>query len=201
MSDRKADAADLSALIRANFQASWECKQRALEHLASRLAQAAELLIAAYRNGGKALFFGNGGSAADSQHLAAEFVGRYLQERRSLPALALTANSSITSAIGNDYGYEKVFARQIQAWARPGDVAVGLSTSGNSANVVAALVAARERGARTIALTGAGGGKMAAVCDVLLDVPSRDTPRIQEVHILMGHTLCQAVERALFPAD
>ncbi|MGH9527842.1 MAG: D-sedoheptulose-7-phosphate isomerase [Terriglobales bacterium] len=192
-------AADLTARLEANFTASAECQRRAAATLLPALTRAAEALIAAYRGGGKAIFFGNGGSAADAQHLAAEFLGRYLQERPALPALALAVNTSTVTAIGNDYGYEQVFARQIAAWARPGDVAVGISTSGNSANVIAAIQAAQERGARTIALTGEGGGKLAAVAEILLAVPSRETPRIQECHILMGHALCQAVESALFP--
>lgn len=189
---------NLNALLRANFEASIQCKQAALATMLPAMERAAELLIVCYRDGGKAIFFGNGGSAADAQHLAAEFLGRYLRERRSLPALALATNSSTMTAIGNDYGYEQTFSRQVAAWVRPGDVAVGISTSGNSANVVAAMQKAREGGATTIGLTGAGGGKMRAVADVLLEVPSRDTPRIQECHILIGHALCQAIEEALF---
>lgn len=194
-------AAALSHQLESNFQASAECQRRAVASLLPALTQAAEVLIAAYRGGGKAIFFGNGGSAADAQHLAAEFLGRYLQERPALPALALAVNTSVVTAIGNDYGYDQVFARQVLAWARPGDVAVGISTSGNSRNVVTGLEAAKQRGARAVALTGEGGGKMAAVADILLAVPSRETPRIQECHILIGHALCQAVESALFPPD
>lgn len=192
-------ASSLSSLLQANFDANADCQRRTAAALLPALTAAAEAMIAAYRAGGKAIFFGNGGSAADAQHLAAEFLGRYLQDRPALPSLALAVNTSVVTAIGNDYGYDRVFARQIEAWARPGDVAVGLSTSGNSANVVAALAAARERGCRTIAFTGEGGGKMAAAAEILLAVPSRETPRIQECHMLMGHALCQAVEQALFP--
>lgn len=192
-------AADLGLQIESNFHASADCQRRAVACLLPALIRAAEVLIAAYRAGGKAIFFGNGGSAADAQHLAAEFLGRYLQERPALPALALAVNTSAVTAIGNDYGYEQVFARQIAAWARPGDVAVGISTSGNSENVIAGIQAAKDRGARTIALTGEGGGKLAAMAEILLPVPSRQTPRIQECHILIGHALCQAVESALFP--
>lgn len=165
---------------------------------AASLERAAAAMIACYGAGGKVIFCGNGGSAADAQHLAAEFVGRYLTERRPLPALALNANSSSLTAIGNDYGYELSFARQVEAFARPGDVVVGLSTSGNSANVVAALQKGRELGLTTIALTGEGGGKLGGVAEILLAVASRETPRIQECHILIGHCLCQAVEEALF---
>ncbi len=192
-------ASGLTSLLQANFDAHADCQRRTAAELLPALTAAAEAMIAAYRGGGKAIFFGNGGSAADAQHLAAEFLGRYLQDRPALPALALAVNTSVVTAIGNDYGYDRVFARQIEAWAQPADVAVGLSTSGNSPNVVAALAAARERGCRTIAFTGEGGGKMAAVAEILLAVPSRETPRIQECHMLMGHALCQAVEQALFP--
>src|SRR6185437_4536371 len=188
----------LERVFNENFARSREVKQAAIERLLPQLVLAAERLIACYRSGGKALFFGNGGSAADAQHLAAEFVGRYLAERRPLPALALSANSSAVTAIGNDYGYEHSFARQLEALGRAGDVAVGISTSGNSGNVVAAMHKARGLGLATIALTGEGGGKMREHADFLLDVPSRETPRIQECHILIGHCLAQAVEQALF---
>jgi D-sedoheptulose 7-phosphate isomerase len=161
---------------------------------------AADALIAAYRGGRKAIFFGNGGSAADAQHLAAEFVGRYLRERPALPALALHANSSSVTAIANDYGYDRIFSRQIQALAAPGDVAVGISTSGNSKNVMEALSAARKMGVFTIGLTGAGGGRMRDLVDVLIAAPSKETPRIQECHVLIGHALCDAVEEALTTA-
>lgn len=188
----------LERVFAENFAQSRSVKQAALEQLLPRLVASAEGLIACYRSGGKALFFGNGGSAADAQHLAAEFVGRYLAERRPLPALALNANSSAVTAIGNDYGYEHSFSRQLEALGCRGDVAVGISTSGNSPNVVVALRKARELGMATIGMTGEGGGKMRAHADFLLDVPSRETPRIQECHILIGHCLAQAVEQALF---
>ncbi|HEY8054358.1 MAG TPA: D-sedoheptulose 7-phosphate isomerase [Terriglobales bacterium] len=185
-------------LFGANFERTHVVQQATLVAAGAEMERAAAALVACYRGGGKAMFCGNGGSAADAQHLAAEFVGRYLAERRPLPALALHANSSSLTAIGNDYGYELSFARQLEAFARPGDVAVGLSTSGNSANVVAALQKARELGLTTIALTGEGGGKLRDAADILLAVASRETPRIQECHILIGHCLCQAVEEALF---
>ena len=161
------------------------------------LTAAADALIRAYRGGRKAIFFGNGGSAADAQHLAAEFLGRFLRERDPLPALALNVNSSAVTAIGNDYGYENVFSRQLRGLAAAGDIAVGISTSGNSPNVIHGLQCARQMGLLTIAMTGSGGGRMRGVADVLIAVPSEETPRIQECHILVGHALCDAVERAV----
>lgn len=187
---------DLRQLIEGSFERSRAVKQEALERLLPALLHAAERLIAVYRGGGKALFCGNGGSAADAQHLAAELVGRFQLERQGLPALALTVNTSVLTAIGNDYSYADVFARQVEALARPGDALVGLSTSGNSANVIEAFRRARTLGLTTIALTGRGGGKLREFADILLDVPSIETPRIQECHTLIGHCLCEAVERA-----
>ena len=139
---------------------------------------------------------GNGGSAADAQHLAAEFVGRFLREREARPALALTTNTSVLSALGNDYGFERVFARQVEAWGNPGDVLLALSTSGNSINVLEAVAVAMQRGLTTIGLTGGDGGRLAAVCDIPIVVPSASTPRIQEAHITVGHILCDLVERS-----
>ena len=185
-------------LFRANFERSVAVKQAALAALQPALERAAEAMVACYRRGGQAMFCGNGGSAADAQHLAAEFVGRYLAERRPLPALALHANTSSLTAIGNDYGYDLSFARPLEAFARPGDVLVGLTTSGNSRNILEAFRRARALGVTSIGLTGEGGGKLAELADILLAVPSRETPRIQECHILIGHCLCQAVEQALF---
>jgi len=164
------------------------------------LAAAASALIKAYKAGNKAIFFGNGGSAADAQHLAAEFLGRYLRERDPLPALALNTNTSAVTAIANDYGYEESFARQLRALSSPGDVAVGISTSGNSRNVIEALVCAGKLGLFRIALTGASGGLLRDLVDVLIAVPSEETPRVQECHILAGHALCDAVEGALIAA-
>lgn len=183
-----------------NFERSCAVKVATLQSLLPALGRAAETMVACYRSGGKAIFCGNGGSAADAQHLAAEFVGRYLAERRPLPALALHTNSSALTAIGNDYGYEQTFARQVEALGRPGDVVVGITTSGNSANVVAALRRARELDMHTVGMTGEDGGKVRPEADILLAVASRETPRIQECHILIGHCLCQAVEEALFEA-
>ncbi len=195
------DESERRRIIHGSFAQSIAVKQAALEALAPRIEAAAQLLITAYREGRQALFMGNGGSAADAQHLAAELVGRYRQERRALPALALHANTSVLTAVGNDYGYQASFLRPLEAHARPGDVVIGLSTSGNSANVAAALAWARRLPTPTLALTGAGGGAMRSHADILLDVPSRDTPRIQECHILIGHILCELVERDLFAAE
>lgn len=158
----------------------------------------AEAIVAALRAGNKLLIIGNGGSAADAQHLAAEFSGRFLRERRGLPSEALSVNPSAVTAIANDYGYERVFARQVEAFAQPGDVVVGITTSGNSPNVVAGLEEAKRLGATTIAFTGNGGGKVAAVADIALVGPDGHSALIQEVHITMGHVVCELVEQALF---
>ncbi|HWE84011.1 MAG TPA: D-sedoheptulose 7-phosphate isomerase [Terracidiphilus sp.] len=146
-------------------------------------------------SGGKIFWCGNGGSAADSQHLCAELVGRFRCERRAIASIALTANTSVLTAVANDYGYEYVFSRQLESLGAPGDLLVGISTSGNSENVVTAMETARARGLVTVALTGEGGGRMAQFADHLLAVPSRDTARIQEMHILAGHLLCDWVEQ------
>jgi D-sedoheptulose 7-phosphate isomerase len=160
-------------------------------------ADAADRIAASLRAGGKVMFFGNGGSASDAGHLAAELLGRFALERRPLAAACLSDHTAAMTAIGNDYGYDDVFARQVAGLGRPGDAAVGLSTSGSSANVVRALEAARELGMVTVALTGASGGKVAAVVDVCIRVPSEDTPRIQELCMLLGHTLCELIEQEL----
>lgn len=184
-----------AGILRTNIERSLEVHQRLVGACLSALTAAADALVSAYRVGNKALFFGNGGSAADAQHLAAEFVGRYLRERNPLPALALNANSSAVTAIGNDYGYEHVFARQLQALAAPGDVAIAISTSGNSPSVVEGIMCARRLGLVTIGLTGASGGRLRGLVDALIAIPSEETPRIQECHILVGHALCDAVEQ------
>ncbi len=186
-----------SNILRSNLERSIAVHERLIASCLPDLAKAADALVSAYRAGHKALFFGNGGSAADAQHLAAEFVGRYLRQRDPLPALALNANSSAVTAIGNDYGYDQVFARQLEALAGPGDVAVAISTSGNSPNVAEATLCARRIGLFTIALTGASGGRLRGLVDALIAVPSDETPRIQECHILIGHALCDAVEQAV----
>ena len=160
--------------------------------------QALDLLEEAFREGRTLLAFGNGGSSADAQHLCAELVGRFLLDRRPLPAVALTTNQALLTAWSNDYRFDDIFARQIEGLGRPGDVAWGISTSGNSANVVNGLRRARELGLRTIGLTGSDGGRMAEYCDVVMAVPLRQTPRIQEVHLVTFHAICGALEQRLF---
>jgi D-sedoheptulose 7-phosphate isomerase len=170
----------------------------AAEH-AEGIAAGAQLLIESFRSGGKLLAFGNGGSAADAQHLTAELAGRFDRERPGLPALALTVNPSDVTAIGNDYGFAHTFARLIQAHGRSGDVAVAISTSGRAENVIAGAKEARARDLRVLALTGKGGGELAELADVAVVVPSDRTPRIQETHIAVIHALCALVDDALFP--
>jgi D-sedoheptulose 7-phosphate isomerase len=153
----------------------------------------------ALKEGRKVLLFGNGGSAADAQHIAAEFVGRFIPDRNPLPALSLVTDTSALTALGNDYGYNQVFSRQVQALGNPGDVAIGISTSGNSPNVIEALGVARSKSLITIGFTGQDGGKMIGSADVLFRVPSRVTPRIQETHLTLGHVLCELIDRELFP--
>jgi D-sedoheptulose 7-phosphate isomerase len=167
----------------------------------SNLERIAKEMCRALFSGGKILWCGNGGSAADSQHMAAELMGRFRRERRGLPSIALTTDTSILTAIGNDYGYEKVFQRQVEALCLPGDVVVGISTSGNSKNVCAALEAANQMGAFTAALTGSQGGQMAGIAAVTLRVPSNDTARIQEGHVLCGHLLCDWVELSIMEGN
>jgi len=162
------------------------------------VAKVSEVLVNALKQGNKALLFGNGGSAADAQHLAAELVGRFAFDRPALPALALSVNSSCVTAIGNDYGFDRVFSRQLEALARPGDVAIGISTSGNSSNVLNAMSTARKMGLHTIALTGGTGGNLQGSVDHCICVPSNETPRIQECHILIGHIIAELVEREIF---
>jgi D-sedoheptulose 7-phosphate isomerase len=166
---------------------------------AEQVGAVAGAFIESLRAGRTLFFFGNGGSAADAQHLAAEFVNRFARDRPGLPAIALTTDASVLTSIGNDFSFDRVFARQIEALGRAGDVAVGISTSGRSPNVLAGLRAARERGLTTVGFTGGDGGTMRGLCDRLVLVPSRMTPRIQEVHILVGHIVCQLVDDALFP--
>lgn len=166
--------------------------------LQATLGKAASACIACLGKGGKVLLAGNGGSAADAQHIAGEFVSRFAFDRPGLPAIALTTDTSIMTAIGNDYGYEKLFARQVQALGLPGDVFIGYSTSGKSPNVLLAFKEAKERGLTCIGLTGNRGGPMRDLCDYLLEVPSGDTPKIQEGHLVLGHILCGLVENAIF---
>lgn len=158
----------------------------------------AETVIAAYKHGDKTLIAGNGGSAADAQHLAGEFVSRFYFDRPGLSSIALTTDTSILTAIGNDYGYERIFARQIEANGNKGDVFIGISTSGNSKNILEALIACKEKEIITVGMTGETGGEMAALCDYCIKVPSSETPRIQEAHIMIGHIICSLVEESLF---
>jgi|TARA_R110002072_G_scaffold70055_3_gene169559 D-sedoheptulose 7-phosphate isomerase len=190
---------DLS-YVENEFQASVAVKQRILvdSEFMQQVTDMGHLLIDRYEAGNKLLIAGNGGSAADAQHIAAEFVSRFNFDRPGLPALALTTDTSILTAVGNDYGYDQLFRRQIEANGVAGDVFLGISTSGNSPNILQALEAARLKGITTIGLTGQHGGSMRELCDHCLCVPSGDTPRIQEAHILIGHTICGMVELALF---
>lgn len=162
------------------------------------IAKVSEIMVAAFEKGNKVFLFGNGGSAADSQHIAAEFVGRFAFDRPPLPALALSVNTSCLTAIGNDYGFDLTFARQLEALAKPGDVAVGISTSGNSPNVLQGLAAAKKLGLHTVAFAGCTGGKMKGAADFCLCAPSNETPRIQECHILIGHIISELVEATIF---
>jgi D-sedoheptulose 7-phosphate isomerase len=173
---------------------------RALPRLASDVAKAVEMIHSSLSAGGKLLIAGNGGSAADAQHIAAELTGRFLREREPLPALALHANSSALTAIGNDYGYEHVFARELAAHARPGDVLLAISTSGGSKNILRAIEEARQKRVAVIGMTGESGGAMRTVCDLCLCVPSKSTARIQEMHIMIGHTICELLEEGMTQA-
>ncbi len=165
--------------------------------LSNLLENASKIVIEALKNGNKVILFGNGGSAADAQHIAAELIGRYKSERRGLPGIALTTDTSALTAIGNDYGYDRVFDRQVEALANKGDILIGISTSGNSANVINAFKIGQEIGCKTIGFSGRDGGEMNSFCDINLVVPSNDTPRIQEMHILFGHTICQLIDNEL----
>ena len=180
--------------IRRQLEESARVKQAFSDALVVRIAEFAQRSAAAIRRGGKLVFFGNGGSAADAQHLAAELVVRLRVERPGLPALALTTNTSILTAAGNDYGFERIFSRQVESLVGPHDVVVALSTSGVSPNIVRAIEVGRARGAFLVALTGETGGALAGKVDILLDVPSRDPQRIQEAHITIGHIVCSLIE-------
>ena len=180
------------------FRESARLKLAFLEAHLDLVVRAAEAIAGALRAGGKVLLFGNGGSAADAQHIAAELVNRFLMERPALPAIALTTNSSVVTSISNDRDYAEVFARQVEALGRPGDVAIGISTSGMSPSVVRGIETASSAQMHTIAFTGGNGGKLAGLAEYAFVVPSRSTPRIQEVHATLGHVLCQLVETELF---
>ncbi|MFA5145824.1 MAG: D-sedoheptulose 7-phosphate isomerase [Candidatus Omnitrophota bacterium] len=183
--------------IRRLIQDSIKVKETVARDEAGNIEKAAQAIVAAVRSGGKLLVFGNGGSAADSQHIAAEFVGRFKKERKAIAAIALTTNTSAMSAIANDYGYDTVFSRQVEALGRRGDVALGISTSGRSKNVVDAINKAKALGLVTISLIGAGGGILAKESDISITVDSTDTPRIQESHIMIGHIICELAEKEL----
>jgi D-sedoheptulose 7-phosphate isomerase len=200
MPSRGSAAADeLLPRVRRSLDDSARVTRDTLAASGEAIVGAAQLLIEAFRGGYKLLAFGNGGSAADAQHLASELAGRFDSERPALPAMALATNGSDLTAIGNDYGFDQVFARLVQAHGRLGDVAVAISTSGNSKNVIAGTVEARKRGMSTVALTGKGGGALAPLVDVAVIVPSVVTARIQESHIAVCHVLCELVESELFP--
>jgi D-sedoheptulose 7-phosphate isomerase len=180
--------------IMEEFQSHLETIQNVIGTMEDDLEKASQMAVDTINRGNKVLLCGNGGSAADAQHIAAEFTGRYKTERRGLPAIALTTDTSALTAIGNDYGYDRVFDRQVEALANEGDLVIGISTSGNSKNVISALSLAKEMGCNTLGLSGRDGGAMNEVCDINLVVPSNNTPRIQEMHILFGHTICQCID-------
>jgi D-sedoheptulose 7-phosphate isomerase len=194
------DTGDFEQRVSRSIQASIAVKQLLLGNadVVSLIAKVSARLVDTISQGNKVLLFGNGGSAADAQHIAAEFVGRFAFDRPALPALALSVNTSCVTAIGNDYGYDLVFSRQIEALARPGDLAIGISTSGNSSNVLRGLSVASKMGLCTVALTGCTGGKLKGVVDHCICAPSNETPRIQECHILIGHIISELVEETIF---
>jgi D-sedoheptulose 7-phosphate isomerase len=177
-----------------SFRTGTDLRNQVAQDCGENIVDAAALIIQCLRSGGKLLFFGNGGSAADAQHLAAEFVGRFQMERHPLPAIALTTDSSILTAVGNDYGFDQIFTRQVQALGRPGDVAIGISTSGNSPNVTSAINQAAKQDLKTIGLAGKDGGSLAKAGDVSIVVASTNVARVQECHITIGHILCELVE-------
>jgi len=190
---------NFEAKIRAMSAESLDAKRRFFEQSSRDVARAAQMIVESMRAGGKLLIFGNGGSAADAQHIAAELAFKMGREREALPALSLTTDTSLLTAIGNDISFDFIFARQIQAIGRKGDIALAISTSGNSPNVIEAVKQARALEVRTIGLLGAGGGKVGALVDLALIVPHTETPRIQEVHIAASHIICQLIEDELCP--
>ena len=194
------NTSDFEQRVGQSIRASIAVKELLLQNgeIVSIIAKASEVLIDAFRKGNKVLLFGNGGSAADAQHIAAEFVGRFAFDRPALPALALSVNTSCVTAIGNDYGFDLVFSRQIEALAHRGDVAIGISTSGNSPNVLRAMATAKNMGLHTVGLTGSAGSRLADTVDHCICAPSDETPRIQECHILVGHIISELVEQTIF---
>ncbi len=181
-------------IIEDELEAHKRTIEKTIEVMIPQIEEASKIFLETLKKGNKVLLCGNGGSAADAQHIAAELTGRYKTERRGLPGIALTTDTSALTAISNDYGYDRVFDRQVEALANEGDLLIGISTSGNSANIISALTLAKELGCATIGFSGRDGGAMNELCDVNLVVPSDDTPRIQEMHILIGHTICQIID-------
>ena len=194
MTSPKSSSVNFTRVIKAGLAESIQTKEQVLKSLVPVIEKTAHLMIGVLESGHKILLFGNGGSAADSQHIAAELVGRFMVKRRALPAIALTTDTSNLTALGNDFGYETVFERQVEALGQRGDLAIGISTTGNSPNVLSAVRLARKLGLKTVALTGRDGGALAKRVDLALIVPSHSTQRIQEAHITIGHILCELVE-------
>ena len=190
----------MQSIIKFEFEEHLKTSQATFESIGHSVEVAAKLCIDCLKNGNKILLFGNGGSAADAQHIAAELVGRYKTERKGLAAIALTTDTSALTAIGNDYGYDRVFDRQVEALANTGDVAIGISTGGSSANVTIALKLAKDLNCKTIGFSGRGGGEMNELCDINIVVPAQDTARIQEMHIVIGHTICHLIDLAFSEA-
>ena len=186
----------MKSIIQFEFSEHLTTTQNTIQAISQPLEDAAKICIECLNNNGKIIIFGNGGSAADAQHIAAELVSRYKTERQGLGAIALTTDTSILTAIGNDYGFDRIFSRQVEALANPGDVSIGISTGGTSINVVNALKTSKAKNCRTIGFSGRSGGDFNNLCEVNLIVPSEDTPRIQEMHILIGHTICHLIELA-----
>ena len=187
----------MNSIILEEFQDHIKTSQKSMENLSNDIEIAAKICIETLKKNGKIILFGNGGSAADAQHIAAELVGRYKTERKGLAAIALTTDTSVLTSIGNDYGYEEIFSRQIEALVKTEDVVIGISTGGTSKNVFNAMKLANETGCKIIGFSGKDGGIMNTICDVNIVVPSEQTPRIQEMHILIGHTLCQLIDNEL----
>lgn len=179
------------------LEESAKVKKAIIQNQVDEIAEVVGFIVETYQQGGKVVLFGNGGSAADAQHIAGELVGRFMLKRQAFPAIALTTNSSILTALANDYGYETIFSRQVEALVNKEDLVIGISTSGNSPNVIEGIKAAKAKGAKTIGLTGGKRGKLADVADLTVAVPSDSTPRIQEAHITIGHIVCELVEREL----
>lgn len=187
-------------LIRNRIKESIGVKQKVMENCVEIIKEVADEVISAYKKGNKVILLGNGGSAADAQHIASELVGKFCLDRKSLQAIALTVNTSILTAVGNDYSFDKIFVRQLESIGKKGDVVIGITTSGNSKNVIEALKLAKNQGLITVAFTGMKGGKVKIIAKYCLCVPSNNTPRIQEVHIMIAHIICEIVERKLFGA-